>query len=228
MTSADLPNPAFLGGGLGQGHIHNIKLVLLGDMAVGKTSIALRFARGTFENNYKQTIGASFVKRVVEVNDYVINFQIWDTAGQERYMALVPMYLRGAQVALIIYDVTDKESFHNLEKWLLALESYSDDTYIVLVANKCDLDFVVPIKEAEQFADDRNLHFIQTSAKTGLNIDKLFNEIGLEIVEKIKQRERELDKEKMSRRRSSAFPSDIILPSERSPHEDKRTQCCHR
>lgn len=223
MTSADFPNPSFQGA---PGQIHNIKLVLLGDMAVGKTSIALRFARGTFENNYKQTIGASFVKRIIEINDYVINFQIWDTAGQERYMALVPMYLRGAQVALIVYDVTEKDSFRSIEKWLLALDAYSEDTYMVLVANKCDLETEVPMAEAEEFARERHLGLVQTSAKTGLNIDKLFNDIGTELVSRIKQRERDKELETM-RRRSSAVHSDIITSLETSS-EVKRTQCCHK
>lgn len=220
MTSADFPNAT-------TSQIHNIKLVLLGDMAVGKTSIALRFARGTFENNYKQTIGASFVKRIVEINDCVINFQIWDTAGQERYMALVPMYLRGAQVALIVYDVTEKDSFRCIEKWLLALDAYAEDTHMVIVANKCDLDVVVPMEEAEEFAKERNLRFINVSAKTGMNIDKLFNDIGADIVEKIKQREREKDRMK-TERRSSVFQSDIISSMQIVAPEEKRTQCCHR
>ncbi|KAL4230420.1 hypothetical protein ACF0H5_010802 [Mactra antiquata] len=167
-------------------NMYRIKTVLVGDINVGKTSLANRFAQDRFDNTYKHTIGASFINKTAIVSGYVINFQIWDTAGQERYRSLVPMYLRGAHIAFIVYDVTEMDSYGSVGFWLDALQHHGDMIKTVLVANKCDLEHSVDQSIAEIFAEDQNLMFFSTSAKTGYNVDKLFHTMGSMVVEQFK------------------------------------------
>ena len=117
------------------------KLVLLGESAVGKSSIALRFVRREFVPNQEATIGAAFLARSVSVPNGTVKLEIWDTAGQERYRSLAPMYYRGASGALVVYDITSGESLRKAMSWIKELRSSGDPNIaIVLVGNKCDLD----------------------------------------------------------------------------------------
>ena len=143
-------------------------------------------------------------------------FQIWDTAGQEKYMALIPMYLRGAKVALVVFDVTDNRSFDDVEKWLELLDTHTECYHKVLVANKSDLTAKVSMLRAEIFAIEHEMDFIQTSAKTGLNIEKMFSKIGAVVVEKVK-----LESSEDSR---DTLTSSNMVQYRPSPH--KKSKCC--
>lgn len=195
--------------------IYKAKLVVLGNMGVGKTAIAHRYAKGEFDPIHTHTIAASFVQQTLTIDNVEIHFQIWDTAGQEKYMALIPMYLRGAKVALVVFDVTDNESFENVENWLSALDAYTECFYKVLVANKVDLRAKVSMLRAEIFAAEHGMGFIQTSAKTGLNIDKLFSEIGKVIVNKLKMEASE-----------DSLDKDILSSVVYHPSPIKKPKCC--
>lgn len=158
-----------------------LKVVVIGDAAVGKTSLSLRFTENKFGDSYILTVGGSFCSRSLFVANKKINFQIWDTAGTERFKSVVPFYLRNADVALIMYDITSKKSFDDIKQWLRVLNESAPDTIkCALVGNKSDLQErrQVTQQEAAAFADVHGLYFIETSAKSGQSVQKLFIDIG--------------------------------------------------
>ncbi|KAJ9688457.1 hypothetical protein PVL29_014230 [Vitis rotundifolia] len=117
------------------------KLVLLGDMGTGKTSLVLRFVKGQFYDFQESTIGAAFFTQVLSLNEATIKFDIWDTAGQERYHSLAPMYYRGAAAAVVVYDITSMDSFERAKKWVQELQRQGNPNLLmILVANKADLE----------------------------------------------------------------------------------------
>jgi Ras-related protein Rab-5C len=157
------------------------KLVLLGDMGAGKTSLVLRFVKGQFYEFQESTIGAAFFTQVLSLNEGTIKFDIWDTAGQERYHSLAPMYYRGAAAAVVVYDITSMDSFVRGKKWVRELQRQGNPNLVtVLVANKADLEEKRQVENevGEQYAKDNRLLFLETSAKTAQNVNELFYEIG--------------------------------------------------
>ena len=104
------------------GRVFQFKLVLLGDSAVGKSSLVLRFVRGQFFEYQESTIGAAFLTQTVALNDTTVKFEIWDTAGQERYHSLAPMYYRGAAAAIVVYDITNRDTFQRAKQWVKELQ----------------------------------------------------------------------------------------------------------
>ncbi|KAH7679154.1 Small GTPase superfamily ARF/SAR type protein [Dioscorea alata] len=118
----------------------NAKLVLLGDVGTGKSSLVLRFVKGQFIEFQESTIGAAFFSQTVSVNDESVKFEIWDTAGQERYHSLAPMYYRGAAAAIIVYDLTNPASFTRAKKWVQELQAQGNaNTIMALAGNKADM-----------------------------------------------------------------------------------------
>ncbi|WAQ99609.1 VPS21-like protein [Mya arenaria] len=172
---------------MGTSNMFKLKVVLIGDISVGKTSLALRFTSNTFRDGYQATIGATFISKTTVVDDDVICYQIWDTAGQERYKSLVPMYLRGAHIALVVYDVTDPESFANLGWWLECLKEHGGVLRAAVVANKCDLVDEVGDLSPVKLAQEHGLQFVTVSAKTGEHVEELFHRMGVKAVEDIKR-----------------------------------------
>ncbi|KAF8393352.1 hypothetical protein HHK36_021595 [Tetracentron sinense] len=157
------------------------KLVLLGDMGTGKTSLVLRFVKGQFFDFQESTIGAAFFTQILSLNEATVKFDIWDTAGQERYHSLAPMYYRGAAAALVVYDISSMDSFVRAKKWVQELQRQGNPTLVMmLVANKADLETKreVATEEGERYAQENGLLFIETSAKTAQNVNELFYEIG--------------------------------------------------
>lgn len=205
-------------------NIFKLKVVLIGDINVGKTSIAMRFSQDKFDDRYKQTIGASFISKIAIVKSDVIHFQIWDTAGQERYKSLVPMYLRGAHMAFIVYDITDPGSFAHIDFWLDALRHHCDMVSIVLVANKCDEQSVVDENMALSFAEEHGLQFVTTSAKTGYNVERLFHSIGSKVVARIKSQTVASTREGIGRMNSSG--DEIVNVDSDRKGKSKRRKCC--
>eukprot|EP00755_Sulcionema_specki_P007613 Sspe_Gene.38732::Locus_18685_Transcript_3_4_Confidence_0.400_Length_853::g.38732::m.38732/K07889/RAB5C; Ras-related protein Rab-5C len=156
----------------------SFKLVLLGETAVGKSSIVLRFVRQDFLEFQEATIGAAFLTQVVNLGDnQSIKFEIWDTAGQERYKGLAPMYYRGAAAAIIVYDITNMDSYVRAKNWVSQLQCQGDTSVIIALAgNKADLSEKrkVDTAEAQAYADEKGLIFFETSAKSNLNVNELF------------------------------------------------------
>ncbi|XP_019177383.1 PREDICTED: ras-related protein RHN1-like [Ipomoea nil] len=164
------------------GHTNfNAKLVLLGDMGAGKSSLVVRFVKGQFYEFQESTIGAAFFSSTVSVNNTTVKFEIWDTAGQERYHSLAPMYYRGAAAAIIVFDVTNTDSFERSKKWVQELQKQGNPNMVVALAgNKADLEDKrkVTAEEARLYAEENALFFMETSAKTALNVNDIFYEIA--------------------------------------------------
>ncbi|KAK4421001.1 Ras-related protein RAa [Sesamum alatum] len=159
----------------------NAKLVLLGDVGAGKSSLVLRFVKGQFVEFQESTIGAAFFSQTVAVNEATVKFEIWDTAGQERYHSLAPMYYRGAAAAIIVYDVTNQASFDQAKKWVQELQTQGNPNMVMALAgNKSDLLDAkqVESEEAQSYGEENGLFFMETSAKTATNVNDLFYEIA--------------------------------------------------
>ncbi|XP_052174817.1 ras-related protein Rab5A-like isoform X2 [Diospyros lotus] len=153
------------------------KLVLLGDMGTGKTSLVLRFVRGQFFDKQEPTIGAAFFTQILSVPEATVKFDIWDTAGQERYHSLAPMYYRGAAAAVVVYDISSMDTFVQAKKWVQELKKQGNPNLVMaLVANKSDLESIR--EEAEQFSEENGIFFKATSAKTSVNVNDLFYDIA--------------------------------------------------
>lgn len=172
------------GGASGGGSLNKalqFKLVLLGESSVGKSSLVLRFVKGQFHEFQESTIGAAFLTQTVQIDDMTVKFEIWDTAGQERYHSLAPMYYRGAQAAIVVYDITNKESFQKAQTWIKELQRQaSPNIVIALAGNKIDLagKRAVTYEEAKAYADECSLLFMETSAKTAANVMDIFTSIA--------------------------------------------------
>ncbi|RXN12832.1 potassium voltage-gated channel subfamily H member 4-like protein [Labeo rohita] len=161
--------------------ICQFKLVLLGESAVGKSSLVLRFVKGQFHEYQESTIGAAFLTQTVCLDDTTVKFEIWDTAGQERYHSLAPMYYRGAQAAIVVYDITNTDTFTRAKNWVKELQRQaSPNIVIALAGNKADLanKRAVDFQEAQAYADDNSLLFMETSAKTAMNVNEIFMAIA--------------------------------------------------
>uniref|UniRef100_A0A673HQN5 small monomeric GTPase n=1 Tax=Sinocyclocheilus rhinocerous TaxID=307959 RepID=A0A673HQN5_9TELE len=175
MGGATRPNGSNVGNKICQ-----FKLVLLGESAVGKSSLVLRFVKGQFHEFQESTIGAAFLTQTVCLDDTTVKFEIWDTAGQERYHSLAPMYYRGAQAAIVVYDITN-ESFARAKNWVKELQRQaSPNIVIALSGNKADLanKRAVHCQDAQSYADDNSLLFMETSAKTSMNVNEIFMAIA--------------------------------------------------
>lgn len=163
------------------------KIILIGDINVGKTSIVKRFRDGTFDTTYRTTIGVDFAIRTVEIDNKQVKLQIWDTSGQERFRSITTSYFRNAHGIMVVYDITNKESLEVAERWLLDVKRVCGDTPInLLVGNKSDLDSKrqVTIEEAQSFVSKHGMVGpVETSAKTSSNITQAFYNLAQELVQ---------------------------------------------
>lgn len=170
MSSGDFSNP-----------LRKYKLVFLGEQSVGKTSLITRFMYDSFDNTYQATIGIDFLSKTMYLEDRTVRLQLWDTAGQERFRSLIPSYIRDSTVAVVVYDITNTNSFHQTSKWIDDVRTErGSDVIIMLVGNKTDLTDKrqVSMEEGERKAKDLNVMFIETSAKTGYNVKQLFRRVA--------------------------------------------------
>ncbi|CAH1155985.1 unnamed protein product [Phaedon cochleariae] len=161
------------------------KTILLGDSGVGKTSLLVKFDTGKFQSgNFSATVGIGFSTKVVSVDQTKVKLQIWDTAGQERFRSVTHAYYRDAHALLLLYDVTNKISFDNIRAWLGEIREYAqDDVVIMLLGNKadCGTDRAVRREEGERLAREYNVAFMETSAKSGQNVDLAFVAVAREL-----------------------------------------------
>jgi Ras-related protein Rab-6A len=160
---------------------HKYKLVFLGEQAVGKTSIITRFMYDTFDTTYQATIGIDFLSKTMYLDDRTVRLQLWDTAGQERFRSLIPSYIRDSSVAVVVYDITNKASFSNCDKWIEDVRAErGSEVVVMLVGNKTDLNDKrqVTTEEGEAKAKKLNVLFIETSAKSNHNIKQMFRKLA--------------------------------------------------
>ncbi|OHT17066.1 small GTP-binding protein [Tritrichomonas foetus] len=154
-----------------------IKLVLLGDSGVGKTSIVTQYVSGNVPENINPTIGAAFVTKDVTIDNQQLELLIWDTAGQEVYRGLAPMYYRSALIAIIVFDVTKSESFDSVNYWIRELKTNVEENIIILVCgNKIDLEDkrVIEFQSASSMATENGALYAETSATTGSGVERMF------------------------------------------------------
>ncbi|CAO3702572.1 unnamed protein product [Rhizopus stolonifer] len=161
---------------------YTLKLVLLGESSVGKSSLVLRYVNDQFDEFRESTIGAAFLSKTIKYDENtIVKFDIWDTAGQERYKSLTPIYYRNANCAVIVYDVTQASSLDRAKFWVDELQRQGQsNTLVALVANKFDLESSAAVDTAatREYAEENGFLFIETSAKTGHNVNELFTAIA--------------------------------------------------
>ncbi|XP_031160385.1 ras-related protein ORAB-1-like [Sander lucioperca] len=164
------------------------KLLLIGDSGVGKSCLLLRFADDTYTESYISTIGVDFKIRTIDMDGKTVKLQIWDTAGQERFRTITSSYYRGAHGIIIVYDVTEQESFNNVRQWLDEIDRYAcENVSRLLVGNKCDLvsKKVVDASTAQDLASSLKIPFLETSAKSADNVERAFLTMAAEIHKRV-------------------------------------------
>ena len=166
------------------------KIILIGDTSVGKTNILSRYINDKFLETSKSTVGVELATKVEHYNNKKIKIQIWDTAGQERYKSITTSYYKGAKGAFIVYDITKKESFKNVDKWIKDLKEFGDeDVTILIIGNKCDLEDEreVSIEEVKKKAELFDIGYCETSALKAKNIDYAFQTLIKLVAEKMEK-----------------------------------------
>lgn len=170
------------------------KVVFVGASHTGKSSLIQRYINNQFSVHTVPSVQSAFFQKIENINDKEVCFDIWDTAGQERFHSLAPVYYRDANVAIIVFDLTDAGSYTKAKQWLHELRDvHQDKIYMILVGNKCDLQSIIVIPEEEilNFAQANNVHYIEASAKTNFNILTIFQDAALEMIARQEQEERE-------------------------------------
>ena len=165
-----------------------LKYIIIGDSAVGKSNLLLQYTYGEFVEEYKNTIGVEFGAKNVDIDNKSYRIQIWDTAGQECFKSITRAYYKNSVCAIVVYDITCQDSFDNVSTWIEDCKNYSPkNVYIVLVGNKSDLEErrQIPTEKGQEIADKFGIAFFETSAKTGDNVAKIFEESAKEIAKKI-------------------------------------------
>eukprot|EP01038_Epipyxis_sp_PR26KG_P007386 gene7386-10063_t len=166
------------------------KYIIIGDTGVGKSCLLLQFTDKRFQPVHDLTIGVEFGARLINIDHHQIKLQIWDTAGQESFRSITRSYYRDAAGALLVYDITRRESFNHLSRWLEeARQNGNPNMTIMLIGNKSDLEHrrAVSTKEGELFAQENGLVFLETSAKSAANVETAFIKTAENIYEKIKE-----------------------------------------
>ena len=173
------------------------KILLIGNSNVGKSSLFLRFVDEIWKENFVPTIGVDFKIKSIKIDNKTIKLQIWDTAGQERFKSILSSYYKGANGILLLYDITNINSFKSLSNWLIDIEKNSSkNVKKILIGNKCDLNELrkIPINKGKEFADTYDMEFIETSAKNNVNINECFNILGKELINNLDSKSNKKDK----------------------------------
>jgi small GTP-binding protein len=162
-----------------------IKITLLGEKNVGKTSLVYRYIENKFRESYKSTLGVNLLKKDMEVDGNGVSAQIWDLGGQDSFKSLRKLYLEGANGALVMFDLTDRKTFDKLNEWIESFKEIRGEQPIILIGNKSDLENQKKItdKEASDYAVNNNMELILTSAKTGQNVEEAFIKLTKRILD---------------------------------------------
>ncbi|XP_059485374.1 ras-related protein Rab-3 isoform X2 [Neocloeon triangulifer] len=156
------------------------KLLIIGNSSVGKTSFLFRYADDSFTSAFVSTVGIDFKVKTVFRHDKRVKLQIWDTAGQERYRTITTAYYRGAMGFILMYDITNEESFNSVQDWVTQIKTYSwDNAQVILVGNKCDMEDerVISFERGKQLAEQLGIEFFETSAKENINVKAVFERL---------------------------------------------------
>lgn len=204
----------------GEARVFQYKLVLLGESAVGKSSLVLRFVKNAFSEHQESTIGAAFLTQTLQAGGDTLKFEIWDTAGQERYNSLAPMYYRGAHAAVVVYDISKRESFERARRWVDELHANASPGIVIgLVGNKADLanERQVESSAGEAYASEAGLVFREASARTGEGVHEAFAAVAAALPR---------TEDTSAARRAPAPPARVSLSSGDSPLDSAVSKCC--
>ncbi|RVX23397.1 hypothetical protein VitviT2T_010696 [Vitis vinifera] len=205
------------------------KVVLIGDSAVGKSQILARFARNEFSLDSKATIGVEFQTRTLVIQHKSVKAQIWDTAGQERYRAVTSAYYRGAVGAMLVYDITKRQSFDHIPRWLEELRGHADkNIVIILIGNKTDLEEqrAVPTEDAKEFAEKEGLFFLETSALEATNVENAFLTVLTEIFNIVNKKNLVAGEDQANGNPASLTGKRITIPGPAQEIPAKSNMCC--
>ena len=203
-----------------------LKLVLIGDSGVGKTNILSRYNNNEFSLATQPTVGVEFGNKIIKKENKSIKLQLWDTAGQERYKAITNAFYKGSKGAFVVYDITRKSSFLNIDKWIGELKTNgSEDILIILVGNKTDLEDKreVSTDEGEKKAKQYGIAFCETSALQGKNIEYAFNILIDEIILDIDNAK---EKEMKNNKNNNKKKSKGIMLNTNNDKNHKKKKCC--
>ena len=204
----------------------NLKILLIGDSSVGKTSILLKYIEDKFAENYVSTIGIEYKIKSLIINGKKVLLRIWDTSGQERYRSITQNFYRNANGILFIFDITNKETFDNIKNWLMDSDGCEDHKVTkILVGNKIDNNENRKVDDdiIQKFAEKKGMKYFETSAKDGINIDQVFRKLAELILTNKSEEEEENEKEEYvpnyARKQSFNLSFDSCKPK-------KKSQCC--
>ena len=175
-----------------------LKYIIIGDSSVGKSNLLLRYSYGKFNPEYQLTMGVEFSAKNVEIRNKIYRIQIWDTAGQENFRSITRAYYKNSACALVVYDISSRESFNNVDDWIDDCKNQSSETiFMVLVGNKSDLSDKrqVSVEEGKELAEKYGILFYETSAKDGINVEEIFINSASEIARRIDENYYDLEKE---------------------------------
>jgi len=191
-----------------------LKFIIQGDSGVGKTALLLRFVENKFTTKHEATIGVDFFTRDLNLHGNPVRLQIWDTAGQERFNSVQQGFYRGAHGVILVYDICNRATFSHLSSWYSQAKISSDGSTFMLVGNKMDLESKREVRadEGKEFADDRNMQFIETSAKTSQNVEDMFISLANELTNNFRQQ--------------SSPDQPRSLRNLLDPEEDQSESCC--
>ena len=201
-----------------------LKFIIIGDAAVGKSNLLVRYTSGQFKEEYQLTIGVEFGSNNVIISDNIYRIQIWDTAGQENFRSITRSYYKNTACAIIVYEISNKKSFENISSWIEECKNTAPKSILmVLVGNKCDLDNrEVTEEEGREFAEKNGMIFFETSAKTGKNVEELFKESVKVIDQKIKENYYDLENDSCGIKKGN---EEINVVLETNLEKDKKG-CC--
>ena len=207
-----------------------LKYIIIGDAAVGKSNLLLRFAQNDFKNEYQLTIGVEFGAKNIDINNKKFRLQIWDTAGQENYRSITRAYYKNSVCAILVYDISNRDSFDHISNWIEDCLAQSPKTvFMVLVGNKSDLNDnrKVSFQEGQDMARNNNMMFFETSAKTGENVEKIFEDSAKEISNKINQGYYDLESDVSGIKRglNAGGPGSAVFINNNN-NQNNESKCC--
>ena len=206
-----------------------LKYVIVGDASVGKSNLLLRYTHGEFREEYQLTIGVEFGSNNLVINNNIYRIQIWDTAGQENFRSITRSYYKNSACALIVYDITRRESFVSLSDWIEDCKNSSPKTVVmVLVGNKCDLaqNREVNEEEGREFAEKHGMLFFETSAKAGQNVEEVFKQSATLIAKKIKENYYDLENDSCGIKKGDE-EANVVLAKSAVQKVNEKKGCCN-
>ena len=206
-----------------------LKYIIIGDSGVGKSNILLRYTTDKFNEEFQTTIGVEFGAKNIKINNKIFRIQIWDTAGQEMFRSITRGYYKNSVCACVVYDITNELSFENIKTWIEDCKKHSPKTIqLVLIGNKVDLkdERKISYEEGEIFAKKNGMLFFETSAKTGININEIFENSCKEISKKIDNGFYDLNRDTCGIKVGINNQESIVLDNNQSEKEKSKKKCC--